>query len=187
MICKKISKKNLKEKIEKHPEKRLFFFDESRFGTHSKIGHAWLETGKRTPMPVKLGFKNFYLYSAVELGTGDHFTLEIPYVNTTCLNVFLDGFSKSYPNDHIILVMDGAGWHKSKKLALPANIEIIYLPPYSPELNPVERFWEHIKRYTIRNKVYLTLSSIKDAVASFINNLPQDDIKTLCSVNYLCN
>jgi transposase len=83
--------------------------------------------------------------------------------------------------------MDGAGWHKSKKLALPANIEIIYLPPYSPELNPVERFWEHIKRYTIRNKVYLTLSSIKDAVASFINNLPQDDIKTLCSVNYLNN
>lgn len=138
-------------------------------------------------MPVKLGFKNFYLYTAVELGTGDHLTLELPYVNTVCLNIFLDELSKSYPNDTIILVMDGAGWHKSKKLERPANIEIIYLPPYSPELNPVERLWEHIKRYTIRNKVYLTLASIKDAVAHFINNLPQEDIKTLCSANYLYN
>ena len=43
------------------------------------------------------------------------------------------------------------GWHRSKDLIIPANIEIEYLPPYSPELNPVERFWEHIKRYTIRN------------------------------------
>ena len=136
-------------------------------------------------MPIKLGFKNFYLYSAIELGTGDNLTLELPYVNTDCLNIFLDQLSKFYPNNKILLVMDGAGWHKSKKLVLPSNIEIIYLPPYSPELNPVERFWEHIKRYTIRNKIYLTLPSIKDAVANFINNLPQDDIKTLCSVNYL--
>jgi transposase len=164
---------------------RTFFFDESRFGTHSKIGHAWLETGKRTPMPVKLGFKNYYLYSAVELGTGEHFTLEISHVNTLCLSVFLEEFSKGYPDDKILLVMDGAGWHKSKKLGIPDNIEIIYLPPYSPELNPVERFWEHIKRYTIRNKIYHTLSALKEAVATFINKLSQDDIKTLCSINYL--
>ena len=136
-------------------------------------------------MPVKLGFKNFYLYSAVELGTGDHFTLEIPYVNADCLNIFLDEFSKSYPDDSILFIMDGAGWHKSKKLVRPNNIEILYLPPYSPELNPVERFWEHIKRYTIRNKIYLTLSSLKDAVAHFINALPQEEIKALCSANYL--
>lgn len=175
------------ETIEAHPQKRLFFFDESRFGTHSKIGHAWLEKGKRTAMPVKLGFKNFYLYSAVELGTGDHFTFEMPHVNTDCLNIFLAELSKSYPQETLLLVMDGAGWHKSKTLVQPANIEIIYLPPYSPELNPVERFWEHIKRYTIRNKIYLTLSSLKDMVAHFINNLQQEEIKNLCSANYLIN
>ena len=178
-------KKKSPRRKDSQPHKRLFFFDESRFGTHSKIGHAWLETGKRTPMPVKLGFKNFYLYSAVELGTGDHFTLEICHVNTICLNVFLEELSRAYPLDQILLVMDGAGWHKSKNLLVPANVEIIYLPPYSPELNPVERFWEHIKKYTIRNKIYPTISSIKDAVANFINNLPIDDIKSLCSANYL--
>lgn len=89
-------------------------------------------------MLVKLGFKNFYLYSAVEPKTGEHFTLEIPHVNTECLNAFLKEFAKAFPPEEIILVMDGARWHKSKDLVVPANIEINYLPPYSPELNPVE-------------------------------------------------
>jgi len=70
------------------------------------------------------------------------------------MNVFLNEISKTYANKEIVLVMDGAGWHKSKDLQVPDNIEIIILPPYSPELNPVERFWQHIKRYTIRNKIY---------------------------------
>jgi hypothetical protein len=76
---------------------------------------------------VKLGFKNAYLYSAVGLGTGEHFTLEMPHVNVECLSVFLEEFHKSAPNDEIVLVMDGATWHKTKKLRVPTTIEIIYL------------------------------------------------------------
>lgn len=136
-------------------------------------------------MPVKLGFKNFYLYSAVELGTGEHFTLEIPHVNSSCLNVFLQEFSKDYPNDKILLVMDGAGWHKSKKLEIPNNVEIIYLPPYSPELNPVERLWGYIKSWTIRNKIYTTLSALQRAVGEFTVALSRELVQSLCSINYM--
>lgn len=164
---------------------RVFFFDEARFGTHSKIGHAWLTTGKRTAMPVKLGFKNFYLYSAVDPKTGEDFTLEITHVNTACLNVFLEKLAKAYPDDDILLIMDGAGWHCSKDLVVPSRIEIEYLPPYSPELNPVERFWEHIKRYTIRNQIYPTLADLQRAVASFLKKLQKNFIASLCSANYL--
>lgn len=138
-------------------------------------------------MPVKLGFKNFYLYSAVELGKGEHFTLEISHVDTACLNTFLEEFSKAYANDEILLIMDGAGWHRAKGLIVPDNIEILHLPPYSPELNPVERFWEHIKRYTLRNKVYLTLDALKNAVARFLCDLQKDVIESVCSANYLYN
>ena len=138
-------------------------------------------------MLVKLGFKNFYLYSAVEVGTGEHFTLEIPQVNTVCFNIFLQEFSKDYPDDKILLVMDGAGWHKSKKLEVPANIEIVYLPPYSPELNPVERLWAYIKRWTIRNKIYTTLSALQKAVGEFTISLSQELVQSLCSINYLYN
>jgi transposase len=136
-------------------------------------------------MPVKLGFKNFYLYSAVEPSTGEHFTLEISHVDTVCLNVFLDHFSRAYPHDEILLVMDGAGWHRSKDLLIPANIQIEYLPPYSPELNPVERFWQYIKRHTIRNQIYPHLTAIKESVATLINGLQHPFIKSLCSAHYM--
>jgi putative transposase len=136
---------------------------------------------------VKQGFANFYLYSAIDPETGDSFTLEIPYVNTNCMNVFLEEMSKEYADEKIILVMDGAGWHKSKNLQVPDNIEIILLPPYSPELNPVERFWQHIKQNTIRNKIYKTLGTLKDEVAKFLNKITPQEITTICSASYMSN
>ncbi len=80
--------------------------------------------------------------------------------------------------------MDGAGLHRSKNLNIPNTIDVEYLPAYSPELKPIERFWEHIKRYTIRNKIHLTLSSLQDDVTDFLNAM-QDLIRTLCAANYL--
>ena len=93
--------------------------------------------------------------------------------------------SKEFTGDKIILVMDGAGWHKAKNLQVPDNIEIILLPPYSPELNPVERFWQHIKQNTIKNKVYKTLNALKDAVAKFLNSMILDEIMSICTAGYL--
>jgi transposase len=55
------------------------------------------------------------------------------------MNIFFQELEQQYRQQPIILVMDGASWHKSRSLNLPENVEIIYLPPYSPELNPVER------------------------------------------------
>ena len=163
----------------------MFFFDESRFGTHSKLGHGWFPKGKRTQVAVKQGFANFYLYSAVEPSTGEHFTLEIPNVNTVCMNVFLEEMSRQYANDKIILVMDGAGWHKSKGLQIPDNIEIVLLPPYSPELNPVERLWHYIKQNTIKNRIYSSIKEIKNSLQKFLNAIPMDVIKSLCATNYI--
>ena len=115
----------------------LWFFDESRFGTHSKTGHGWFRTGIRTPVKIKLGYKNFYLYSATSPKTGKEFTLLLPNVNIQCMSIFLEEFAKVNKDQKIVIVMDGAGWYKSKKLIVPNNIRIIILPPYSPELNPV--------------------------------------------------
>lgn len=101
------------------------------------------------------------------------------------MNVFLAEMSKEYAGEEIILVMDGAGWHKAKTLQVPENIEIILLPPYSPELNPVERFWQHIKQNTIKNKIYKTLKELKNAVANFLNSLTAEAIKSICAISYL--
>ncbi len=160
--------------------------DEARFGTHSKIGHGWFATGKRSRVSVKLGFDNFYTYSAVEPSSGETVSLILPKINTEAMNIFLLELSQTYKDDKITLVLDGAGWHKSKKLIIPANIHIIHLPPYSPELNPVERLWLYVKSNTIRNKIYDSIDALQNEIANFLNTITAATFMSICSVDW-CN
>lgn len=166
----------------------MYFFDESRFGTHSNIGHGWFKSGKvRDSVTYKLGYKNFYLYSAVAPKTGNNFSLILPRSDTGNFNVYLEQFSKYLKsiNKKAIVVMDGAGWHKSKDLVVPSNIEVIIQPPYSPELNPVEKLWQFIKRHTIKNKVFETLEDIEEVLCQFIKGMTNDVFKTVCRAKYM--
>jgi transposase-like protein len=79
---------------------------------------------------VKLGFKNFYLYSAVNAKSGDSFSYLYSKVDTDCFNHFLQEFSQEHQGKEIIMIMDGAGWHKSHNLKMPKNIQKVFLPPY---------------------------------------------------------
>ncbi|NBR94980.1 MAG: hypothetical protein EBT55_01550 [Proteobacteria bacterium] len=101
-------KKTLIELKEKNPNKPILYFDESRFGTKTKTGLGWFKKGSRTPIKVKLGFKNFYLYSSVHPVSGKHFKLLMPNVDTSCMNVYLKELSQEIKED-FILIMDGAG------------------------------------------------------------------------------
>lgn len=165
----------------------IYFFDESRFGTHSKIGRGWFIKGLRTNVLVKLGFQNFYVYSAVDPNKGNDFTLIMPSVNTTCMNLFLKEMSENLGGKKALCVMDCAGWHKSKGLIVPDNIKLLYLPPYSPELNPIERFWQYLKSITIKNKIYDTLDTLEEVVCNAIKQLESQTLKSICSMDYLLN
>jgi transposase len=178
-------KKNLAIEIQKNPNAEIFFFDESRFGTHSKIGHGWFKTGERTSLKTCLGFKNFYIYSAVGSLTGDNFHLVLPSVDTECMNAFLQEFSLHLENRNALLILDGAGWHKSQNLNIPQNIKFINLPAYSPELNPTEKLWEYIKNHTIKNKFYDCIEKLEKVVSEFIAGLTSEQIMQTCSCNYL--
>lgn len=81
--------------------------------------------------------------------------------------------------------MDGAGWHKSDKLTIMRNIRIIILPPYSPELNPIEKLWQYIKDYTIRNRIYKNLRELEIKVCKFIRTLTPEIIRSVCNVRYM--
>jgi hypothetical protein len=172
-------KKTLIKLKEKNPNKQILYFDESRFGTKTKTGLGWFKKGSRTSIKVKLGFKNFYIYSSANPINGDHFTLLMPNVDTDCMNVYMHELSQRI-KEEFILIMDGAGWHKSKKLIIPKNIQIVILPPYCPELNPVERLWKYIKDNVIKNKVFETLKNLEDEVCEFIKNLTSDVLVSVC-------
>ena len=88
-------------------------------------------------------------------------TLILPQVNTQCVQIFLDTVAARHVSDPIVMVMDGAGWHSSKKLIAPSNIRLLALPPYAPELNPVEHLWHELREKCFHNKVF---ASIDDGI-----------------------
>lgn len=176
-------KKTLIEIQKNNKHKEILYFDESRFGTHSKIGRSWRKTGIRSEVLVKLGFKNFHLYSSINSKSGHHYTLLLPYVNTDCMNLYLEGLSQDLKkhNKEAVVIMDGAGWHKSKGFRVPDNIKIEILPPYCPELNPVERLRQYIKGHTIKNKVFNSLTELENAVCLFVKEMSRETVISICN------
>lgn len=84
------------------------------------------------------------------------------------MNIHLNEISKTIPsNVHAVIIMDRAPWHKS--VTIPSNISIIYLPPYSPELNPVEQVWDYLRSNYLSNRAYSTLDDVFEACCSAWN------------------
>jgi len=126
---------------------------------------------------AKPGYEYFYLYGAVEPETGQRFFTEHERLNSDCFQVFLNRFAEAFPRSHNVMVLDNGQFHKAKKLSVLRNVELRVLPPYSPELNPVERFWQDLKDQLafdfyehlsiLRQKTRIALSRYTDkAVAS---------------------
>jgi transposase len=167
-------------------QNRLFFFDEGRFGLKPSVGRTWARRGSVTPrVVVEPGYDNFYLYSAVAPTTGDQFTLFLPNVDTEMMSLYLQELGKAYPGDSIWLILDGAGWHNSASLKTPSNIKLISLPPYSPELNPVERLWRWLRMNVCRNKHFKKIEEVEEALLLAIRGLSTDFLKSLCGCSYL--
>ena len=103
--------------------------------------------------------------------TGDSCFLVMPYCNSDCMNVFLEVLSKQYPDDLILLCCDGAGWHKSKKLQVPENNKLFYIPPYTPEMNPIEQIWKEIRKRGFKNEIFVTLEKVVDRLCDTICSL----------------
>lgn len=149
------------------------------------MGRVWARQGSIPTVLVQPGYKNFYLYSAVNHATGDHFTLFLPWVNTVMMQYFLDCFAGTLGQTQVILVVDGAGWHRAKDLQVPAEIQLYFLPPYSPELNPVERLWRWLRRHVGRNRWYRNESAQMDALEMALRALSKKAMRSLCHCNYL--
>ncbi len=98
---------------------------------------------------------------------------------------FYLNYQRNTPSDKIALMMDGAGWHKSKDLRVPNNIVIFYFPPYPPELNPVERLWLYIKNNILSNRIYETLEDLEITLCKFMSQLKNEVIKNICTMNYM--
>ena len=163
----------------------LWYQDESRFGQQGYLSYRWQRKGKRTECIKQQEFENTYYYGAINPSNGDKFSLLFPYCNSETTSYFLNKLSDKIGSDKIaVLIMDQAGWHKSKTLKIPNNIKVFHLPPYSPQLNPIERVWQYLKKKYLSNRVFNSYEHILDSGCEAWNFLSNNIIKSI-SGNYL--
>lgn len=105
-----------------------------------------------------------YVYAAIgpQEGTLDWMVAEA--MNTDLMGTFLAQVGKAHPDREIVMVLDGASPHRAKGLTVPENIQLVCLPPYSPELNPTEILWHELREKFCSNRVFDTLDAVVDQV-----------------------
>ncbi len=92
--------------------------------------------------------------------------------------------SKNYINDYILLVVDGAMWHKSKSLDIPNNIKMFFIPPYTPEMNPIEQIWKELRK-SFKNECFKTLNDVVDRLCSAISSLTADTVISITNRDWM--
>ena len=131
-----------------------------------------------------------YAFSAVCPLSGESYSLISPMCNTAAMNELLSGLSDAYQQEPLLIIADSAAWHRSKELALPHNIQLELLPPYSPELNPTEHLWDYIREQKqFNNYTFDSLDELENHLEEVLKNLHQekDYIKSLCTFRWMIN
>ena len=157
-------------------------------GQKGRLCHRWWLRGRRPPGRCDKRFEWAYLFAAVEPATGADVALVLPEATTATMGLFLAEFAAALPEGvHAVLVLDGAGWHGARARALaravPPNVTLVPLPPYSPELNPVERVWLHLRERFLSLRVFADYyRAIVDACCAAWNRLVAEPgrLRSLC-------
>jgi transposase len=127
-----------------------------------------------------------YLFAAVNPLSGDSSALLAPLANTEYMNHHLRFISEQVgPDVQVVLVLDRAGWHRSKALQVPQNITLLHLPPYSPELNPVERLWAYLRSHYLSNRLYRDYDDLFQACGVAWNQLTPEQLSSICRTEWM--
>jgi len=161
-----------------------YYQDEARFGQHGTLTRVWAKVGSRPQAIQQNQYDYLYVFAAVCPETGEATGLITPEINTDMMNAFLEQFARELPADvHAVMVLDQAGWHVAKALAVPPNVTLIHLPPKSPELNPAENLWHYLRSHFWSNRLYKTWEDLKAAAIDGWRRvcLSPEKLKTVCA------
>jgi transposase len=163
------------------------FQDEARFGRISDVRRCWAPYPMRPMCQAMLTHEYTYAYGAVDACTGEMDSLILPQVNTSCMQLFLNEISSRHPSERIVMVIDGAGWHRAGMLKVPENIYLLKLPPYAPELNPIEHVWDELREKFFHNRVFASLDALDDQLVLGLKTLEKNPktIHTIVSWDWI--
>lgn len=164
--------------------------DEARFGQQGSVSRKWAPTGTRPTAVKQTKYEWVYMYAAVEPATGESTALIAPNVNTGTMNAFLrmlsdDVVATGSEDDVAVVIMDQAGWHTSKDLEVPDNILILLLPPYSPELNPIENLWHWMKSHYTSNRTYKDYDDLRVEIGAAWRKITKARFRSVCRAAYI--
>jgi hypothetical protein len=143
---------------------KVLAFDEARFGLINWHRRRYCPKGFRPPYAVSRAYEWTYLYAALDPSSGEGFCAYMPGMDGGCLEAFLKHLGEAYAEHHLLVVLDGAPSHRSKEIAYPQNVSLLRLPRYSPELNPVERWFQEFRR-ALSNRTFETVELLQEALS----------------------
>jgi transposase len=180
----KKAKKFLKDQKKKHAGKKIevWYQDEARFGQKGIVTKIWTKKGNRPTRVRQNGFQSASIVGAVNPKTGEKYSLLYDGLDTEVMNHFLKNMGAKGGTDvHHVMFLDGAKWHQSENLVIPKNISLYFLPPYSPELNPIEQIWGYLKSNFLSGRIFKNMSDILDYGVRAWRELSQDIVKSVCA------
>lgn len=163
---------------------RVFSQDESRLGLLTVRRRRLTARGVQPVGLVQHTFEWFYVYGAVAPTTGERFFLELPYLNAESFQLFVDAFAEAFSDSLNILLLDNSGAHTAQRLTMPANVRLVFLPPYCPELNPIERVWRDLKD-DLAWQQFLTVDAQQDEVSQLLRAYDASTLQSLTGYTYL--
>src|SRR5271169_5002595 len=163
------------------------FADEARFGRINRPRPCWAPSKVRPAVAAQLIREYIYLYGAVSPHDGTCVYLIMPTSDTACFQAFLKVLSRKYRKQQILLVLDGAPNHRCGKLAIPDNVSLLFLPPYSPELNPKENLWDEIREKIFKNFALKSIDAVHQKLEEAILYIERNPkvVKSITSFPYI--
>jgi hypothetical protein len=140
----------------------IWFQDEARVGQQGTLTRVWAKRGSRPRAPRDRRYTSAHLFGAVCPARAVGAAVVVPKANAWAMNLHLSEISQQVaPGAHAVVLMDQAGWHQTGgRLQVPDNISVLYLPSYSPELNPVENVWEYLRQNQLSLRVWADYQAI---------------------------
>ena len=166
----------------------MYFQDEARFGRMDNPAYSWAPRGVRPGVKSQRVRQYTYVFGAVSPQDGDLFSLILPYADTPRMELFMDEFAAHLGGQPALLIMDGAAWHKAAPVIHGhPNIHIVFQPPYSPELNPAEHLWSHLRQNHMKNHYWKSMDDLEDALEAGLRNCleKRESIRSLTAFNWM--
>lgn len=167
----------------------VLFQDEARFGRVQDPKRCWSRKKTRPVVKSQTVRQYLYAYGAVNPVDGTFVSLSLPRSDTHCMSVFLAEVASVYPDALVVIFLDQAAWHKSKALKIPPNIRLMYIPPYSPELNPTEMAWKITRKDFFHNTYFQSIQAVDNQLYKALSHYTKSKefLAAACGFKWIVN